>query len=389
MTEDVERRESGETWRLLVMPIGVLLGAVAVVLGLMFLADRQSAANVAAVFWDLVGNSAEATALRRGGGDQTIAKLISLVVAVVVGVGGIWLFFAGMNAIVERFLPERSARRIIPWIFVGPALVLLAVYLVMPAILTIIASFTSGKGLKDWEWALTDKSMWAIYRNNIAWLIVGTAGAVGLGLLIAGLFDRVKRESVAKTLVFLPLAISLVGASVIWRFVYAWKPAGQEQYGLLNAIWTSLGQTPVPWIQTPPINTYLMIVILIWLQTGFCMVVLSAAIKGVPTEVTEAAKLDGATERQMFLRIIVPMIKGSILTVTVTTAIAVLKVFDIVYTLTGGRFDTDVIANQMYLQKFQFGNEGRAAVLATILFIAVLPLMILNLRQMRNQGLPA
>jgi alpha-glucoside transport system permease protein len=389
MTEDVERRESGETWRLLVMPIGVLLGAVAVVLGLMFLADRQSAANVAAVFWDLVGNSAEATALRRGGGDQTIAKLISLVVAVVVGVGGIWLFFAVMNANVERILPERIARRIITWILEGPALVLLAVYLVLPAILTIIASFTSGKGLKDWEWALTDKSMWAIYRNNIAWLIVGTAGAVGLGLLIAGLFDRVKRESVAKTLVFLPLAISLVGASVIWRFVYAWKPAGQEQYGLLNAIWTSLGQTPVPWIQTPPINTYLMIVILIWLQTGFCMVVLSAAIKGVPTEVTEAAKLDGATERQMFLRIIVPMIKGSILTVTVTTAIAVLKVFDIVYTLTGGRFDTDVIANQMYLQKFQFGNEGRAAVLATILFIAVLPLMILNLRQMRNQGLPA
>jgi alpha-glucoside transport system permease protein len=355
----------------------------------MFLADRQSAANVAAIFWDLVGNTTEATALRRGGGDQTLAKLISLVVAVVVGVGGVWLFFAGMNAIVERFFRDKAARRIIPWIFVGPALVLLAIYLVMPAILTIIASFTSGKGLADWQWALSDRAMWAVYRNNIIWLVVGTAGAVGLGLLIAGLFDRVKRESLAKTLVFLPLAISLVGASVIWRFVYAWKPAGQEQYGLLNAVWTSLGQTPVPWIQTPPINTYLMIVILIWLQTGFCMVVLSAAIKGVSAEVIEAAKLDGATERQMFLKVIVPMIRGSIVTVTITTAIVVLKVFDIVYTLTGGRFDTDVIANQMFLQKFQFFNDGRSAVLAVILFVAVLPLMVLNVRQMRHQGLPA
>jgi alpha-glucoside transport system permease protein len=208
-------------------------------------------------------------------------------------------------------------------------------------------------------------------------------------LLIAGLFDRVKRESIAKTLVFLPLAISLVGASVIWRFVYAWKPEGQEQYGLLNAIWTALGQDPVPWIQTPPINTYLMVVILIWLQTGFCMVVLSAAIKGVSAEVIEAAKLDGATERQMFVKVIVPMIRGSIVTVTITTAIVVLKVFDIVYTLTGGRFDTDVIANQMFLQKFQFFNDGRSAVLAVILFVAVLPLMILNVRQMRHQGLPA
>lgn len=384
-----DRHDGDGGWRLLLMPIGVLLGAVGVVLGLIFLADRQQAANAVAIFWDLVGNTTEATALRRGGGDQTLAKAVSLVVAIVVGVGGVWLFFAGANAMVERFVRERTARRVIPWIFVGPALVLLAVYLVMPAILTIIASFTSPKGLKDWEWALTDKSMWAIYRNNIAWLIVGTAGAVGLGLLIAGLFDRVKRESLAKTLVFLPLAISLVGASVIWRFVYAWKPAGQEQYGLLNAFWTALGQDPVPWIQTPPINTYLMIVILIWLQTGFCMVVLSAAIKGVPAEVTEAAKLDGATERQMFLKVIVPMIKGSILTVTVTTAIVVLKVFDIVYTLTGGRFDTDVIANQMFLQKFQFGNEGRASVLAVILFVAVLPLMVMNVRQMRAQGLPA
>lgn len=388
MTESIERVDR-VGWRALLMPMGVLLGAVGVVLGLLFLTDRQAAANASAVIWDLVGNSSEATNLRRGGGDQTLAKLIALVVAVVVGVGGIWLFFAGMNAIVERLLPERTARKVIPWVFVGPALVLLAIFLVFPAVLTIVSSVTSADGLKNWEWALTNPAMLATYRNNIVWLVVGTAGAVGLGLLIAGLVDRVKHESFAKMLVFIPLAISLVGASVIWRFVYAWKPGGLEQYGLLNALWTGIGFDPVPWIQTPPINTYLMVVILIWLQTGFAMVILSAAIKGVPAEVTEAAKLDGATEQQLFLKVIVPMIRGSLVTVTITTAIVVLKVFDIVYSLTGGRFDTDVVANQMFLQKFQFGNEGRAAVLAVILFIAVLPLMILNVRQMKRQGLPA
>lgn len=387
MTGVREPRE-GETWRLLLMPIGVLLGAVGIILGLMFLADKTASPNFVAFFWELVGNTSEAQALRAGGGDQTLAKIVSLVVAVVVGVGGVWLFYAGMNALITRFAGERTQRRLLPWVFVGPALALLAVYLVIPAVLTIVTSFTAKGGLSNWTWALTDPAMWATYRNNIIWLIIGTAGAVGLGLLIAGLVDRVKHESMVKTLVFIPLAISLVGASVIWRFVYAWTPA-PEQYGLLNAIWTGLGQKAVPWIQTPPINTYLMIVILIWLQTGFAMVILSAAIKGVPAEVTEAAKLDGATERQLFFKIIVPMIRGSLVTVTITTAIVVLKVFDIVYTLTGGRFDTDVIANQMYLQKFVYDSPGRSAVLAVILFVAVLPLIILNVRQMRHQGLPA
>lgn len=386
--KDTRTVGQGDGWRIVLMLVGVVLAAVGVVLGLLFLADKKAPASFVAVLWDLIGNVEEARALRAGGGDQTLAKIVSLVVAVVVGVGGVWLFYWGSNLIISLF-GEGTQRRVLPWIFVGPALLLLGIFLVLPAVLTIITSFTAQGGLKNWEWALTDKAMWATYRNNIIWLVVGTAGAVGLGLLIAGLVDRIKRESMVKTLVFIPLAISLVGASVIWRFVYAWKPAGQEQYGLLNAVWTALGQQPVPWIQTPPINTYLMIVILIWLQTGFCMVVLSAAIKGVPAEVTEAAKLDGATERQLFFKIIVPMIRGSLVTVTITTAIVVLKVFDIVYTLTGGRFDTDVIANQMFLQKFQFFNDGRSAVLAVILFVAVLPLMILNVRQMRHQGLPA
>jgi alpha-glucoside transport system permease protein len=366
--------------------IGAVLALVGLALGIVFLIDKAAAPNLLANIQEMLGNAAEAQALRRGGGDRTLAKLLLAGVALVVGVGGIWLFYAGLNAIVEQ-LAARWRRRILPWVFVGPALVLLTIYLVLPAVLTTITSLTEGAGLGNYSWALTDPAMQRMIGNNIVWLIVGTAGAVGLGLLIAALFDRVRLEASAKTFIFLPLAISLVGASVIWRFVYFWRPEGQPQTGLLNAIWTAFGFDPVPWVQTSPINTYLLIVILIWLQTGFCMVVLSAAIKGVSAEITEAARLDGASERQLFFKIIVPSIRGSLLTVTITTAIVVLKVFDIVYVMTGGRFDTDVIANQMFLQKFQYGNEPRAATLAVLLFLAVLPLMALNLRNVRQQGL--
>ena len=224
-----------------------------------------------------------------------------------------------------------------------------------------------------------------ILRNNALWLIIGTVGSVVLGLVIAGLFDRIRRESLAKTIVFLPLAISLVGASVIWGFMYAWQPAGLQQIGLLNAIVVALGGEPIPWLQTSPINVFLEIVILIWLQTGFAMVVLSAAIKGVPGEIIEAARLDGASERQIFLGVIVPMIRGSIITVATTIAIVTLKIFDIVYVTTGGRFDDDVVANRMFHEIFQFFNDGRGAALATLLFVAVLPIMYLNLRNFRRQ----
>jgi alpha-glucoside transport system permease protein len=222
-------------------------------------------------------------------------------------------------------------------------------------------------------------------RNNIIWLVLATGGSVGLGLVIAGMFDRIRREALAKVFIFTPLAISLVGAAVIWRFVYAWQPSSQPQYGLLNAIWTALGQKPIPWSTTFPINIPAEILIMIWLQTGFAMVVLSAAIKGVPTEVIEAARLDGASERQMFFGVIVPIIRGSIITVATTIAIAVLKIFDIVISISGGRNHDDVVAVRMFTEMFQFFNDGRAAALATVLFIAVLPVMYINLRNFRRQ----
>ena len=391
--------EQASGWRGLLLPLGALLGLIAIVAGLIFLADQQAAANVSAWFYDLIGNDQEAEALRRGGGDRFLAKMIVMSVALVIGVGGIWLIYSGLNVIVERLGPPWTGR-LIPWVFVGPALLLLGVFLVWPAISTLFLSIgievtlvppsleaAEGVDLDDWVWGLTDAKNHRIYLNNAIWLLVGTAGSVGLGLVIAWLVDRVKHESVAKTFIFLPLAISLVGASVIWGFVYAWRPGSGEQIGLLNAIWTTLGQEPVAWLQQAPLNTFLLIVILIWLQTGFAMVVLSAAIKGVPVEITEAASLDGASERQKFFQIIVPMIRGSLVTVTITIAIFVLKIFDIVFATTGGNFQTDVVANQMFRQMFMFFDDGRGAVLAVVLFIAVLPLMILNVRQMRRQGI--
>ena len=372
------------------MPVGVILGLASLLIGIWFLLDDQASSNVAALLYDLIGDSAEADALRAGSGNRNAAKLVLAAVALLVGVGGIWLFYAGLNAVVMRLSP-RWRSSVLPWVFVGPALLLLTVYLAWPVVSTITKSFTEGAGLANWEWALTNPANHQMYVNNILWLVVGVAGSVGLGLLIAGLVDRVKYESVAKTFIFLPLAISLVGASVIWRFVYTWRPPGQPQYGLLNAVMEGIGLDPVPWTQTADwrISTFALIVILIWLQTGFAMVVLSAAIKGVPTEITEAASLDGASERQKFFQIIVPMIRGSLVMVTITTAIVVLKVFDIVFVMTGGRFNTDVVANQMYLQAFQFFDTGRASVLAVILFFAVLPMALINVRNVRKQGMVA
>jgi alpha-glucoside transport system permease protein len=263
----------------------------------------------------------------------------------------------------------------------------LAIFLVYPAAGTILRSFVDDHGqftLRNYA-VMTESDFTTILRNNAFWLIVGTGASVGLGLVFAGLFDRIRRESLAKTIVFLPLAISLVGASVIWGLVYAWQPAGQPQIGLLNSIVVAFGGQPIPWVTTSPINVFAEIVIMIWLQTGFAMVVLSAAIKGVSGEIIEAARLDGASERQVFLRVIVPVIRGSIITVSTTIAIVTIKIFDIVYVTTGGRFNDDVVANRMFHEIFQFFDDGRGAALATLLFVAVLPVMYINLSNFRRQ----
>lgn len=233
----------------------------------------------------------------------------------------------------------------------------------------------------------SDPAMLAALRNNVLWLVLGTSGSVVMGLAFAALVDRVKREALAKTFVFLPLAISMVGAAVIWRFVYYWRPPGQPQIGLANAVLEGIGREPIAFFQSPPLNTLVLILIMIWLQTGFAMVILSAAIKGVPEELVEAARIDGASELQIFRRVVVPTIRGSIITVATTIFIVILKVFDIVFVTTGGRFDTDVVANRMFSELIRFRNPGRASALAVILLVAVIPIMVVNVRNLRRQGI--
>jgi alpha-glucoside transport system permease protein len=364
-----------------------LIGLILAAFGIKVLIDPHGGQNVLAAIYDLLGNAAGADALRNGQGEQFLAKLLLGAIALLVGVGGIWLLFTAVSTLVER-LPPKMRDRILPWVFIAPALLLLSVYLVYPAVVTVIGSFLDKKGaftLDNWA-SLATGPFLEILRNNVIWLLVATSGSVGLGLLVAALFDRIRREALAKVFIFTPLAISLVGATVIWKFVYAWQPPSQSQFGLLNAFWTALGNQPVPWATTFPINLPAEMLIMIWLQTGFAMVVLSAAIKGVSTEVIEAARLDGANERQLFFGVIVPIIRGSIITVATTIAIATLKIFDIVMSVSGGRNHDDVVAVRMFTEMFQFFNDGRAAALATVLFIAVLPVMIVNLRNFRRQA---
>jgi len=333
----------------------------------------------------------------------TTSKLGQALLALTLGVGGIWALFYAGNVIVES-LPGRATAFLRPYLFVLPAVVVVGVYLVYPTVGTVVESFTDvpegTDPLTNYRAAFTNADVLQAIRNNLVWLLVAPAVSVGIGLAFAALVDRVRREAVAKAFVFLPLAVSFVGASVIWRFMYAWKPAGQPQIGVLNAIWVSVGGVlvdlgilaevePVAWLQVIPWNTLSLIAIMVWLQVGLAMVILSAAIKGVPPELTEAARIDGASELQSFFWITVPSIRGSILTVYTTIAIAVLKIFDIIFVTTGGNFDTSVVAVRMYQEMFRFRNFGQATTMAVILLIAVLPIMLINIRNLRRQGIGA
>jgi alpha-glucoside transport system permease protein len=353
--------------------------------GFAFLRDPDAPERFLIWLYDRVGLHGSAEALRAYGLSPVSGKLMIFVAALLIGVGGVWVLYLTANALTDR-LGHRWRERVRPWIFVGPALALIGLFLVYPTISTIVTSITDG-GSENYRFALTDPEMLTALRNNVIWLVLGTGGSVCIGLLIATLVDRVKREALAKTFVFLPLAISMVGASVIWRFVYAWRPEGQDQIGVLNAVVTGFGGEPRPWLQTVPVNTLALIVIMIWLQTGFAMVVLSAALKGVPVELIEAARIDGANERQVFFRIVLPMIRGTIVTVATVIAIAVLKVFDIVYVMTGGQFDTEVVANRMFTEMFTFRNFGRASAIAVVLFVMVVPFIVLNVRNLRRREL--
>lgn len=271
--------------------------------------------------------------------------------------------------------------------FLSPAVFLLGIGLVYPTIATFFKAFMNSRGtrfvgLENFVFVFGQEGNRVAIINTIIWVLVVPAFSTVFGLAYAVFIDKSKGEKVLKALVFMPMAISFVGASIIWKFVYDANAAGQPQIGLLNQIVVSLGGQPVDWINVGPWNNLFLMVILIWVQTGFAMVVLSAAIKGVPAEQMEAAQLDGTNAWQRFINVTVPGIRSSLIVVLTTISIASLKVFDIVQTMTGGANGTNVLANAVYAQKLE---EGRASAFAVVLFVLVLPIVIYNVRQMRLQ----
>jgi len=313
-----------------------------------------------------------------------------MLLAILVGVGGIVALYVVMDLLI-RLLPDKAQQRIRPWVYLGPLLFILTFYLVYPTLNTVYLSFLDKHserfvGLDNYIFTVTNPAMRVAFRNNLLWLVLLTTFSVGLGLIIAVLANRVRYETVAKSIIFLPLAISFVGASVIWRFVYAFKPAEVPQIGLLNATLVSLlGAEPVGWLVNKATNNFALIAVGVWLQTGFCMVVLSAAIKSIPTEIIEAARVDGANGWQIFWRVIVPMISSTIAVVATTVIINALKAFDIVFVLTNGNRGTEVLANRMYKEMFHFRDFGRASAIAVILLLAIIPVMAANIRRFQEQ----
>lgn len=307
---------------------------------------------------------------------------VAIGLAVFAAVIGLILFF------VDR-APKRGRDVLQLLAFVLPAILLLAVGLVYPAIRTTVLSFANDGGtfigLENYVWAFTQPAGLISLRNTLIWVVLVPLLSTVIGLAYAVFIDKSKGERIYKALVFMPMAISFVGAGIIWRFVYEYRGGDREQIGLLNAIVTAFGGEPVRWLQDPPANTIFLIIVMIWIQTGFAMVVLSASIKGVPTEQLEAAELDGTNAWQRFRNVTLPGIRGSLVVVVTTISIATLKVFDIVRTMTAGNYETSVVANEMYTQAFRAGEAGRGSALALILFLMVLPIVVYNIRVLRSQ----
>ncbi len=328
--------------------------------------------------------------------DGDAPKWLVAIVAIIWGVGGVAALYYIFNWIIEQF-SDTWKGRLLPFVFVGPALAILTWYLFLPVIRTLYISlfdrdgpeFGEFVGLMNYVTIFTDRLMREAFRNNIFfWMLIGVPLTVGFGLLVAVLADRSKFERVAKAAIFLPMAISFVGAGVIWNFVYEVRPIGAPQIGLLNAIVVALGGEPHAWpayTAIAPFNNVFLVVIVAWLQAGFSMVLFSAALKGISEEILEAARVDGATEIQLFFKIMIPSIMSTIITVTTTVVIFTLKIFDVVWVMTGAQFGTEVMATQFYRQSFVARNAGYGSAIAIVLLVAVIPVMIYNLRQFKQQ----
>ena len=331
-----------------------------------------------------------------------MGQLFSALITVVIGAGLAAAYFYAANKILDLIWPPRGPAKqaahnqkisatIRPWLFLGPAILFLGLYLVYPALDSLRLSFFGRNGvrfagLSNYVWAINDQQFRELVVNNIQWLIVVPAASTFIGLVIAYLTDRIWWGNIAKSMVFMPMAISFVGASVIWKFIYEYRGADQPQIGLLNALMQLFGLAPEPWITLPFWNNFFLMVILVWIQTGFAMVILSAALRGVPEETIEAATIDGAKGWHIFFYIMVPQIWSSIAVVWTTITITVLKVFDIVLTMTNGQWNTDVLANLMYDWMFRGGGDfGRGATIAIVIMVAVIPIMYWNIRRINAE----
>ncbi len=330
-------------------------------------------------------------------------QILQAAFAIVLAIGLSALFFIGSNYLLDRFLTsdgisdeQARVRRdniregIRPWIFVGPAAFILTVWLVYPVFASLWFSLLDSRsnefvGLANYIWAMGNRSFQVAVRNNILWLIIVPTLSTAFGLVVAYMTDRLWWGKLARTLIFLPMAISFVGASVIWRFIYDYRGSGDEQIGLLNAVVVALGGDPQPWITIPFWNNFFLMIILVWIQTGFAMVILGAAIRGVPEDTLEAAVMEGANDFQIFFNIVIPQIFGTIVVVWTTITILVLKIFDIVFAMTNGQWNTNVLANLMYDQLFRSGDIGRGSAVAIVIMVAVTPIMVYNIMRARRE----
>lgn len=318
-------------------------------------------------------------------------KVLMTVFAVLWGLGSVALLFFVMNSIAES-MPRKIRSIAVAIVFAGPAVFLLIWALVLPTFRSLRLSFMGAHGrefvfLDNYKFAFTDPIMLESFRNNLLWMIFGTFFCVALGIIIAVLADKSSREKLIKSLIFMPMAISFVGAGVIWKFIYAYKGEGAniKEIGLLNAIVTGLGGDAQAWLLMPFWNNFFLIAIMVWLQTGYSMVIISSAIKAIPEEINEAARVDGANGFTIFFKITIPTIMPTIITVTTTVLIFSLKLFDIVRVMTGGNFGTNVIANEFYLRQFTYGHSGQASAIAVVLLVVIIPVLAYNLKEFRER----
>ena len=309
--------------------------------------------------------------------------------SVFTAIGTFFLVFVVIFAIAGR-ANGKKARPIALIVFLAPALLLILAGVVIPGIRTILFSFMNPDsngfiGLSNYQWMIEDPNVKTIMINTILWIIVVPIFTACLALLLAIMLDRIKHESIPKSLLFMPMAISFVGASIIFKFVYEYNEPGEVQIGLLSAVVEFFGFTPSDWMLVKPLNTFLLMIIYVWTQMGFGMVILSAAIKGVPSDIVEASALDGAHGWRLFRNITFPMVKGTFIVVLATGVVGALKVFDIVRTMTGGNFSTNVLANEMYSQTFVQFDQGKGSALAVVLFLLVAPILIYNIQSLRKE----